>query len=157
MSRVDEAGKALKSHLESLLPTATIIRTYTPGAKLEDSDLTGLQIFLTPEDTRTDLTTHNGRKFRDFVTYTIAIVKKISDLTDPTQEVDSLLDTVEEIRDSFIFEFHHTNTYPIKLVTTQAENSSARPLYQRGKLEDQNLFVSFLLVEVIVNGQKAVT
>ena len=154
MSRVAEAGKALKSHLESLLPSATVSRTYTPGAKLEDSDLTGLQIFLTPEDTRTDLITHNGGKFRDFVTYTIAIVQKISDIADPTQEVDSLLDTVEKIRDSFIFEFHHTNTYPIKLVTTQAENSSARPLYHRGKLEDQNLFVSYLLVEVVINGKK---
>ena len=154
MNRVVEAGEILKSFLQSVISTATITRTYTPAARLDGTDLSTLQIFLTPEDVRCDLKTHNGKKFTDYVTYTIAIVQKVTDTSDPTTEVDGLLETVQTIRDSLIFQFHPATSNTLRLITTQAENSSSRPLYERGRLEDQNLFCSFLLVEVMVNGQK---
>lgn len=150
-NRVLMASKELEEWLSSFVSTAKIVRSYAPRQAVNCLENNQIVIFVTPEDVTCIDKNHNKKKFYDEIVFTLSIVCKVSH-EDFTQEVDKLLEVVQEIRDALRFR-HISGSCEVDI--RYVENTQSRPLYDREKLELENLFISFLLVEVRIDAVRA--
>lgn len=152
MSRVERVQKSLMAFLEELFPEWKWERSYTPTYVIHamaDGETVGMVCL---EDIVTERNNSNGTKFTDIFTFTIALVHKLADKINAIPEVDAKLSQVEQLRD--VLRFRTSFSDGFRLVVLGAEHSASRPIYDRQTLEEQNIFIGFLLLEVRVNGSR---
>ncbi|MBQ2822729.1 MAG: hypothetical protein IJF17_14235 [Thermoguttaceae bacterium] len=152
VSRVQQAAEAVqKWFLENVLEGLQETRiSYAPRNALSDYPSDRYAIFITPEDVSIFDKAHDKAKFTEIVTLTISIVRRLENIEDPTEEMNANMLFLQDIRDKLRF---RNGKFPIQFQIV--ENTTSRPLYDREKLETENAFYSYFLMEVSVNGTRA--
>jgi|GEM_PF-3397675 len=152
VSRVQQATEAVQEwFLENVSEGLQETRiSYAPRNALSDYPLDRYAIFITPEDVSIFDKAHDKAKFTEVVTLTVSIVRRLENIEDPTEEMNQNMKFLQDIRDRLRF---RNGKFPIQFQIV--ENTTSRPLYDREKLETENAFYSYFLMEVSVNGTRA--
>ena len=152
VSRVQQAAEAVQEWFLETIPEGlqeTKI-AYAPRNALSDYPSDRYAIFITPEDVSIFDKAHDKAKFTEVVTLTVSIVRRLENIEDPTEEMNVNMAFLQDIRDRLRF---RNGKFPIQFQIV--ENTTSRPLYDREKLETENAFYSYFLMEVSVNGTRA--
>ena len=152
VSRVQQAAEAVqKWFLENVSEGLQETRiSYAPRNALSDYPSDRYAIFITPEDVSIFDKAHDKAKFTEVVTLTVSIVRRLENIENPTEEMNQNMKFLQDIRDRLRF---RNGKFPIQFQIV--ENTTSRPLYDREKLETENAFYSYFLMEVSVNGTRA--
>ncbi|MDO4424154.1 MAG: hypothetical protein Q4D17_00080 [Planctomycetia bacterium] len=152
VSRVQQAADAVQEwFLENVSEGLQETRiSYAPRNALSDYPSDRYAIFITPEDVSIFDKAHDKAKFTEVVTLTVSIVRRLENIEDPTEEMNANMAFLQDIRDRLRF---RNGKFPIQFQIV--ENTTSRPLYDREKLETENIFYSYFLMEVSVNGTRA--
>lgn len=152
VSRVQQAAEAVQEwFLENVSEGLQETRiSYAPRNAISDYPSDRYAIFITPEDVSIFDKAHDKAKFTEVVTLTVSIVRKLENIENPTEEMNANMLFLQDIRDKLRF---RNRKFPIQFQIV--ENTTSRPLYDREKLETENAFYSYFLMEVSVNGTRA--
>jgi len=148
VSRLARTLETVAEVVKELLPEAEVLVSYNPELDLNYVSSQTISILVVPDTVAEEDHNQNGTKWKDVYTVTLAVTRGIKNIKDCTPEVETMLDVMERLRDDLRTKI----TRGVAVI--RGNHTPSRPVYNRDSLEEDHIFLGYLLLEARVPGIK---
>ena len=148
MSRISKTLEVVAEVIQNILPDAEVMLSYNPEQDLNIVSTKKIFVFIVPDTVSEEDHNQGGTKWKDVITMTLAVARGIKNTRDCTPEVEEMLDVMENLRDRLRVKITRGTAI------IRGNHTPSRPVYNRDELEENHLFLGYLLIEARTPGMK---
>ena len=148
MSRITKTLETVAEVVGELLPDAEVMVSYNPEQDLNVVNTKKIYVFIVPDTVAEEDHNQGGTKWKDVITMMLAVARGIKNMRDCVPEVEAMLDKMENLRDRLRTKIMRG------VAVIRGNHTPSRPVYNRDELEENHLFLGYLLLEARTPGIK---